>query len=413
MDGGRRHVRFGRVPAVAEHHAQRVGAGTQRLGQVVGHVQDSGAEREGLIVVVVGVGRVEYVVADPGAVAGQLVVAETGDVAARAAHRSGERQLAAEQGRRHAFGPGDPAAAPFIARQQPRLEAGRSAEGRGRAALVPAAHGPEAARAGIQRRAAVTHPGVTFLHAAGVPQVGGARHQPVGRAGDQHLVRGLPGAARRRPPAPGEPRRGLIDGERIDRVAAAKIGGGHGAVTPRVVTLGMREPCHTGSPHAVLEASCNRFPIDWSCSPSTTAAGPTSSWWARCLRGTASAPPSTSPRGWGSRTRAGSWTGTRSGGCTTPASRSATTTAGTLRSTRRRGRSSSAICATWRRAAPRTAFPSRSPTATRAAITAARPWRRCTARGTCSRAAAPRPSTSITRRAPTAAPTPRTRIIRC
>ena len=36
----------------------------------------------------------------------------------------------------------------------------------------------------------------------------------------------------------------------------------------------MGEPCHTGSPHAVLEASCNRFPIDWSCSPSTTTAGP-------------------------------------------------------------------------------------------------------------------------------------------
>ena len=227
--GGRRNVRFGRVPAVAEHHAQRVGAGTQQVGQVVGHVQDTGAERERLIVVVVAGGRVQNVVADLRAVAGELVAAQAGEVAAGAAHRRGKGELAPQQGGGHSLLPGDPAAAPLVTGQEPRLEAGRSAEGGGRSALVPAAHAPEAARGGRQRRAAVAGRSVAAVHPAGVEQIRGARHQPAGRARDQHLVRGLPCAALRRPPRPGEPRRRLVDAERIDRVAAAEIGGGHNA----------------------------------------------------------------------------------------------------------------------------------------------------------------------------------------
>ena len=170
--GRRGHVVLGAVPAVAEHEPHRVAAGPQEAGHVVGGVEHPRAQLEGLVVVVVGGGRVQRLVADPAAVDVQLVVPEPGDVAPGPLRRTGQPELLAQQRRGHGRVGADPRRGPVPRRQQRHLEDGRGAVGAPAAVAVPDLHLPPAPLAAAQRGPGVGDAdGVVGGHPARVPFV--------------------------------------------------------------------------------------------------------------------------------------------------------------------------------------------------------------------------------------------------
>ena len=224
--GRRGHVVLGAVPAVAEHEPHRVAAGPQEAGHVVGGVEHPRAQLEGLVVVVVGGGRVQRLVADPAAVDVQLVVPEPGDVAPGPLRRTGQPELLAQQRRGHGRVGADPRRGPVPRRQQRHLEDGRGAVGAPAAVAVPDLHLPPAPLAAAQRGPGVSDAGGGVGgHPTGVPLVARPGIQDAGGGGHQHPVGRLapvpPGGA----DSPGEARCRPVDAERVDQVLAAGIGG--------------------------------------------------------------------------------------------------------------------------------------------------------------------------------------------
>ena len=223
--GRRGHIVLGAVPAVAEHQPHRVFAGPQEAGHVVGGVEHPRAQLEGLVVVVVGGGRVQHLVADPAAVDVQLVVPEPGDVAAGPLRRLGQPELPAEQRRRHGRIGADPRRRPVLRHQQRHLEDGRGAVGAPAAVLVPDLHLPPAPLAAAQRGPGVGDAGGGVGgHPARVPLVACSGLQDAGGGGHQHPVGRLapvpPGGA----DPPGEARGGPVEAERVDQMLAAGVG---------------------------------------------------------------------------------------------------------------------------------------------------------------------------------------------
>ena len=236
MAGGGRHVVLCAVPAVAEYEPGRVRTGPQVPGHVVGGVEDSRPKFYGLVVVVVGGGRVEHPVADPLPVDVQLVVAQPRHVAPGPARLGIELGFCAQQGSGDALCRGDPGTLPVLGLQQGHLEGRRRAAGSRAPVTVPGLDSPPAPLATAQRCARVRDAvGGVGGNLARVPPVADAGVEARPARADQHPVGRLAlapghGPVRRLalgpvgcldPPA--EAGSGLVEAERVGLVLALGV----------------------------------------------------------------------------------------------------------------------------------------------------------------------------------------------
>ena len=225
MAGRRGHVVLGAVPAVAEHDPHRVGPGPEAAGHVVGGVEHPRAQLEGLVVVVVGGGRVQHPVADAAAVDVQLVVPEPGDMAPGPLRRPRQRELLAQQRRGDGRVGADPRRRPVPRFEQRHLEDGRGAVGAPAAVAVPDLHLPPAPLAAPQPGPGVGDAaGGVRGHPTRVPLVAHPGLQAVAGGGDQHPIGRLAAIPPRGADPPGEAGGGPVDAQRVDPVLAAGLG---------------------------------------------------------------------------------------------------------------------------------------------------------------------------------------------
>ena len=263
MAGGGRHVVLRAVPAVPEHEPDCVRAGTQVPGHVVGGVEDPRAQLGRQVVVVVGDGRVEHLLADPPPVDVQLVVAQPRHVAPGPDGPVDEHGLGAQQGGGDARRRADPGCVPVPGVQQGHLEGRRRAVGARAAVPVPGLDPPPAAFAAAERLSLVGD---------GVGRFGGdpARVPPVAHSGvearpagaDQHPVGRLALAPSGRLDAPAEAGRGLVEAERVDPVLALRIGRGEPHAVAHIRALLMppsRRPCALRALPVLLGGSRSRL----------------------------------------------------------------------------------------------------------------------------------------------------------
>ena len=209
------------VPAVAEQRADRVVAGAQLRGHVVGLVLEALA--------VARPARREELVAHAAAVDLELVQAVARHVRPGRADLAAQRERPAQHRRRlrllqilaqHRL---DPERLPVGGREQAGLEPCAGAPRRRRALAVPGADAPVVAVRGLERRAGVGDvDGLRGGHAAAVPQraAGGERARVLR---DLHLVGGLHRAAGVRPELPAQARSRRVDAERVLPVLAAQL----------------------------------------------------------------------------------------------------------------------------------------------------------------------------------------------
>ena len=202
-------------PAVAEDHADGVGAGLQLIGDVVGHIERAS--------VVAGVAGVKQVVAHLSAVEVKLVIAEAADEGAGLADLAVELKNAAEQGGGVHAGvgsAGNPFCTPVAGEQKTHFPAGRLADA-GTARLIPDANLPECLLTRAQRLAGVVDlRGFVRLDLAAVPQVRLVFLQSGGTASHEDLIRRLLDPTFARPDDPAQPRLRRVDAERVVKVLA-------------------------------------------------------------------------------------------------------------------------------------------------------------------------------------------------
>ncbi len=182
---------IGIEPTVTEHEAQGVVAGLKQPAQIENIVQDPLA--------IVGLGRRQHLIADAAAVAVQLVIAQSADIDARAAHRfvdaKGFAQQRAASVHMHRVGKSgllvlllkkstfrprlcrrtaaDPQGLPVRGLQQAHLPTGRRAPGGRPVLFIPYPHLPPPCLPRLQRPALIGYVGrMRCAHDSGIPQIG-------------------------------------------------------------------------------------------------------------------------------------------------------------------------------------------------------------------------------------------------
>ena len=123
-------IRFLAEPTVPQHQTDCVGAPAQQAGDIVNHVEHPTAEREGLVVVVIGCCRVEDILPDLAPIDRQLKISEARDIGPRPrdlGSRSNGKLPPQQRCRDSGVGRRHPAAAPIARIQQTHFEVRRRA----------------------------------------------------------------------------------------------------------------------------------------------------------------------------------------------------------------------------------------------------------------------------------------------